>query len=296
MTGEITIKKGLRARIRFSIQLAASLIQNANFKGFFTGKIYRGSIKNVCVPGLNCYSCPGAVGACPIGSLQNFLGSKTFKFPYYVIGLLLFFGALLGRAVCGFLCPFGFIQELIHKIPFPKKKVCTFKGDKQLRYLKYLILAVFVIILPIMIKMTPAFCKYICPAGTLEGGIPLVVLHGKKLAMQVGMLFDWKLAVLTVTVVLCLIIYRPFCRYICPLGAIYGLTNKVSLYRLSIDSSKCVGCGSCTKACPMAADPLRKPDSPECIRCGVCADVCPEEAIHIGFRTVKKENGTVADK
>ena len=152
MTGEIKTKKGFRARIRFGIQLVAALVQNANFKGFFTGRIYQGSTKNVCVPGLNCYSCPGAVGACPIGSLQNFLGSKTFKFPYYVLGLILFFGALLGRAVCGFLCPFGFIQELIHKIPFPKKKLRTFKGDKQLRYLKYVILAVFVIILPILIK------------------------------------------------------------------------------------------------------------------------------------------------
>ena len=296
MTGEIKTKKGFRARIRFGIQLVAALVQNANFKGFFTGRIYQGSTKNVCVPGLNCYSCPGAVGACPIGSLQNFLGSKTYKFPYYVLGLILFFGALLGRAVCGFLCPFGFIQELIHKIPFPKKKLRTFKGDKQLRYLKYVILAVFVIILPILIKNTPAFCKYICPAGTLEGGIPIVLLHGKKLSMQIGTLFNWKMAVLIVTVVLCLIIYRPFCRYICPLGAIYGLTNHVSLCRLSIDRAKCVGCGTCSNICPMAADPLRKPDSPECIRCGKCADACPEEAIHIGFRAAKKASNNETGK
>lgn len=290
MTKAARTKFSLRAKIRFSIQLAAALIQNANFKGFFTGKIYQGAAKNVCVPGLNCYSCPGAIGACPLGSLQNFLGSRTFKIPYYVLGLLLFSGALLGRAVCGFLCPFGFIQELIHKIPFPKKKLRTFKGDKQLRYLKYLILAVFVIILPVLIKNTPAFCKYICPAGTLEGGIPIVLLHGKKFAMQIGALFSWKSAVLIVTVILCLMIYRPFCRYICPLGAIYGLTNHVSLYRLSIDRSKCIGCGTCLDMCPMAADPLNKPDSPECIRCGKCADVCPEEAIYLGFGQEKKSN------
>lgn len=90
---------------RLAIQSVAALLQNANFKGFFTGKIYGGNLKNVCVPGLNCYSCPGAVGACPIGSLQSFLSSYSFKFPYYVVGLLIFFGALLGRVVCGFLCP-----------------------------------------------------------------------------------------------------------------------------------------------------------------------------------------------
>ena len=100
------------------IQSVAALIQNANFKGFFTGKIYTGAGKNVCVPGLNCYSCPGAVGACPLGSLQNYLSGMKFRFPYYVLGLLLFFGALLGRAVCGFLCPFGFLQDLLYLIPF----------------------------------------------------------------------------------------------------------------------------------------------------------------------------------
>ena len=106
---------------RFSIQAVSALLHNANLKGFLTGKIYQGAGKNICVPGLNCYSCPGAVGACPIGSLQGFLSGLKFRFPYYVLGFLIFFGALLGRAVCGFLCPFGFFQELLHKIPFPIK-------------------------------------------------------------------------------------------------------------------------------------------------------------------------------
>ena len=119
------------------MQSAAALIQNANFKGFFTGKIYAGAAKSVCVPGLNCYSCPGAVGACPIGSLQNSLSAYSFKFPYYVVGLLVFFGAVLGRIVCGFLCPFGFLQDLIDKLPFPKK-IGTFKYDKALRKIKYM--------------------------------------------------------------------------------------------------------------------------------------------------------------
>ena len=118
-------------RRRFGVQAAAALLQNANFKGFFTGRIYQGPLKQVCVPGLNCYSCPGAVGACPIGSLQSFLDARTFRFPYYVVGLLLFFGALLGRAVCGFLCPFGWIQELLGRIPFYKKY--RFRADRPLR-------------------------------------------------------------------------------------------------------------------------------------------------------------------
>ena len=153
--------------IRPSIQAVAALLQNANFKGFFEGKIYKGPIKSVCVPGLNCYSCPGAIGACPIGSLQSFLSGMKFKVPYYVVGLLIFFGVLLGRAVCGFLCPLGFLQDLLDKVPFFKKN--EFKIDKYLRYFKYVVLLLFVLILPFCFKLTPAFCKFICPSGTIAG-------------------------------------------------------------------------------------------------------------------------------
>ncbi len=279
-------------RARTWIQLAATLAQNANFKGFFTGGIYRGQLKNVCVPGINCYSCPGAVGACPIGSLQSFLGSRPIKFPYYVAGLLLFFGAVLGRAVCGFLCPFGFVQELIHKIPFPKKKLRSFKGDRELRYLKYAVLLILVVALPMLIAYTPTFCKYLCPAGTLEGGIPLVLINGNKMNFHIGGLFWWKASLLAAVLLLCLAIYRPFCRYLCPLGAIYGCMNRAALYRARPDMDRCVSCGACAAACPMAVDPAREPNSAECIRCGECVRACPTGALHIGFRKKSAPEGS----
>lgn len=273
-----------RQSLRLRIQIIAALVQNANFKGFFTGKIYNGNIKTACVPGLNCYSCPGAIGSCPIGSLQNFLSSRTFRFPYYVVGLLIFFGAILGRAVCGFLCPFGLIQELIHKIPFPKKKTGAFRGDKQLRYLKYAILLIFVIVLPIIFKLTPAFCKYICPAGTLEGGLPIVLIHGNQYNLQTGLLFCLKLGILLTCIIACLFIYRPFCKYICPLGAIYGLLNPISLYRMHLDASSCTHCGTCARTCPMQVNPAMSPNSAECIRCGRCTQACPSHALHLGIK------------
>ena len=98
------------------IQALATLATNANLKGFFEGKIYTGNTKVACVPGLNCYSCPGAVGSCPIGSLQAVIGSKKFSISYYVFGIMILIGALLGRLVCGLLCPFGFVQDLLYKI------------------------------------------------------------------------------------------------------------------------------------------------------------------------------------
>ena len=275
-----------KGNVRLRIQILAALVQNADFRGFFTGRINQGALKSVCVPGLNCYSCPGALGACPIGSLQAFLSSRPVRFPYYVVGLLLFFGALLGRAVCGFLCPFGLAQDLLHKLPFPRRKLGAFPGDRLLRKLKYAVLLVLVIGLPaLVLDYVPAFCKYLCPAGTLGGGIPLVLLHGERLHLSVGGLFFWKLAAALVILLLSIVIFRPFCKYLCPLGALYGLTNPIALYRMHADAGRCTGCGACARACPMQVDPSKTPNSPECIRCGVCTRCCPAQALHLGIRS-----------
>ncbi|MBR5094779.1 MAG: 4Fe-4S binding protein, partial [Oscillospiraceae bacterium] len=230
-------RKDLRAHRnrRLGIQAVSTLLHNANFKGFFTGKIYQGPLKTICVPGLNCYSCPGAVGACPIGSLQSFLGGLRFRFPYYVLGLLIFFGALLGRAVCGLLCPFGLLQELLNKIPFPKRD--RHRADRPLRALKYAVLGVLVIVLPLSTELTPYYCKYLCPAGTLAGS--LLALRDPLVRMQLGPLFSWKASLLVIILVACLAIWRPFCKYLCPLGAIYGFFNRVSLYRMELDPERC---------------------------------------------------------
>lgn len=133
---------------RWKIQLAATLATNPFLGNFLRGKIYKGNLKSLCVPGLNCYSCPGAAGSCPIGSLQAVIGSSKYQFSYYVVGFLIFVGVLLGRLVCGFLCPFGCFQELLHKIP--SKKFST-KPFRILTKVKYIILLVFVLILPITV-------------------------------------------------------------------------------------------------------------------------------------------------
>lgn len=277
--------------IRNIFQLIWGVITNSFVFGFTQGKIYTGKLKNICLPGLNCYSCPGAVGSCPIGSLQAVIGSRNFKFSFYVVGFLVFIGAVFGRFVCGWLCPFGLLQDLLHKIPFPKK-IKTFKGDKLLRKLKYIVLALFVIILPMCVADItglgdPWFCKYICPAGTLEGGIPLVLLD-KAMRETIGFLYAWKLAILIILLLLSVIIYRPFCKYLCPLGGIYSLFNRISVFRLRFDESKCVGCKQCSKVCKMNVDPCKNPDYTECIRCGLCAEVCPTDALRMNFTKAKK--------
>ena len=119
-------------RVRHAVQAAWALLTNSYLAGFARGTLYKGRLKGLCVPGLNCYSCPGAVGSCPIGALQSVLGSRKFGFSYYVVGFLVLVGALTGRFVCGWLCPFGLIQELLHRIPF-RWKIRAFPGDRALR-------------------------------------------------------------------------------------------------------------------------------------------------------------------
>lgn len=270
---------------RHRIQALWALLTNSYLIGFVQGKIYRGPLKNLCVPGLNCYSCPGALGSCPIGSLQAVIGSWNFKFAFYVAGFLVFVGALIGRFVCGWLCPFGLIQDLLHKIPFPKK-IGTFRGDKLLRKLKYVILLVFVVLMPLFLvdvigQGSPYFCKLICPAGTLEGGIPLVLLN-ESLRRTIGWLYAWKNVLLAVTIIASILIYRPFCKYICPLGAIYSVFNPISVFHYQVDENKCIHCGACARVCKMQVDPVETPNHPECIRCGQCKKICPEGAIISG--------------
>lgn len=269
---------------RWKIQLGATLVSNPFFLNFVQGKIFRGKLKGVCVPGLNCYSCPAAAASCPIGAVQAVIGSSKFQFAYYVVGLLLLFGVLLGRVVCGFLCPFGWFQELLHKIP--TKKYST-KRLHILTYLKYVILLLFVIVLPMTLVNEvgmgdPFFCKYICPAGILEGGIPLS-LADPGIRASLGALFTWKSCILLGVVVLSVFFYRPFCKWLCPLGAFYGLCNKISMYRLEVDEDKCTACGACSRVCKMDVDVFRTPNHAECIRCGDCMASCPHQAIIKSF-------------
>ena len=288
-----------RNNLRHIFQSFWFLVTNSFFEGFKTGKIYSGELKQLCVPGMNCYSCPGAKGSCPIGALQAVIGSPNYKFSYYVVGFLFFVGALIGRGVCGYLCPFGLVQDLLHKIPFVKK-IETFKGDKALRKAKYLILLVFVILLPLFLvdiigQGAPYFCKLICPVGMLEGGIPLVWMN-TSMRGAVGFLYAWKGLILLLTILLSIIIYRPFCKYICPLGAIYSLFNSVSFFRYTLDHQKCIHCGRCKAVCEMQCDPVQNCNDLECIRCGKCKNACPVDAIACGVTKPKEQTGAAEVK
>jgi len=259
------------------VQLTSTLLNNAYLKGFATLSIYQGKGKAVCVPVLNCYSCPGALGSCPVGSAQFMLASYKHQLSLYVFGILTMMGAASGRLACGWLCPFGLFQELLNTIPFRTRHL-----PSLLKWLKYPVLILTLLLPVIWINSAgigePYFCKYLCPAGTLEAGLPLG-LGNSQLRSLLGALYYWKLTLLLLLIAASISYYRPFCRIICPLGAFYALFNRISLWRFEIDHARCTSCGICSNRCPMEIQVPGNPNDPECIRCMRCSTSCPSEAI-----------------
>jgi len=250
---------------RLYAQIAAAIITNS----FFLAPV----LKYVPCPSLNCYACPLAAFACPVGTLQHFVIIGLF--PFLLLGFLAIVGLFVGRWACGYLCPFGLLQDLLAKIRRAKPIL-----PEWLSWGRYLSLLILTLALPALVK-EPWFCK-LCPAGTLEAGLPIVGQAFTKVKIlgqysqfwgMVGWLFLVKLVLMAGFFVASIIYRRPFCQTACPLGAIFGLFNRVSLLQLSYDRS-CEARADCRKICPVGIDIRKDPSSPDCVRCMECT-VCP---------------------
>lgn len=265
--------------LRKIVQTAAAVAANSSFLFGQTrfDRIYQGPLKQFCTPGLNCYACPYAVSACPLGALQYFIGYGKYHFSLYVAGFLLLFGALAGRLICGWICPFGLVQDLLHKIKTPK-----FKLPPPLRHLPWVALLGLIILVPILVGV-PGFCRFLCPAGSLEGGVPFGVFNS-QIRSLVGTLYFAKIAILIFFLAGSVFVFRLFCRTACPLGLIYGFFNRFALLTLTLDRPRCVECNLCEKACPVDLAPQRGEYlTGSCIRCLQCRDVCPRDCFKFGL-------------
>lgn len=253
------------------VQLAAVLGLNwylfAPWLGFHT--------RAFCVPALNCWTCPAAAFSCPIGAMGTSMGSGAF--PFYALGLMLLFGAVAGRFWCGWICPFGTLQDYAYKLPTYKLRI-----PHAATYTRYVFLVGGVFVIPYLYTTASNFfwCQY-CPAGRIEAGI-----YAKFVAPAWPE--TWRFLVLIGFVIFIIAAQRGFCRVFCPLGAIFGLCNKISLWRITLSGENCKSCGVCKKTCPVDHAIYESPDSPDCIRCLDCKD-CKFGAVSHGVSLRGKE-------
>ncbi len=277
---------------RWIIQFIFLVIQNPFIQNFLTGTIYRGPAKAICTGTLTCYSCPAAPFSCPIGTMQYII-EYAKMIPTYAIGSLAVFGTLFGRGPCAYACPFGLLQDLLHKFsPFSAQV----RMMPWVRQLKWVIFAAFVVIIPYW-KELPAFCAWICPAGTLQAGIPIVIAN-ESFRVGVGLTFAWKVILLVIILLYAMREQRPFCRYLCPLGLFLGLFNRIAMLRIARDRKVCLSCGMCGKQCPMGLELPREINHLDCIKCGTCIKGCPPKikALSWKFMPLDAEIASVEEK
>lgn len=235
--------------------------------------------KWLCNPVLSCHSCVLAWFACPVGIFVHYSGYHVF--PFLAVGTVLLIGALIGRLLCGWVCPFGFVMDLLYKIPSPK-----FDLPAWTRFIKYVILVATVFLLPFLFGESTyySFCR-VCPASALQVTIPGFFLGG---TLSTGMIV--KLAILVGVLVLAVFSSRSFCKVFCPIGAMLGPLNYVSFWAMNLPSRRpCTGCRRCDRVCPVNGYPMSRISNQippnrvaECVVCHDCQNTCPQKRIEEG--------------
>jgi len=217
-------------------------------------------------PGLHCYACPLAITVCPIGLMQNLIISGTV--PFYFLGVVATYGLLLGRGWCGWFCPFGTVNDLL-----------AFRKARFVRALSPLKLLVLLGTGVAAWRLADTwFCK-LCPAASLTASLPYLGLG----VAEVNTPFLIHMGILTIVLVGMVFVARFWCRYLCPMGGLLSLFNRVSFFGLRLRADRCTECGVCARSCPMGIEPHQKINSSDCLKCGKCIPACKSSALSIGF-------------
>lgn len=239
--------------------------------------------------------------------------------PWVALGFVFIIGAVLGRAFCGWVCPMGFIQDMITAVKGDLGQV-NVRTDKSGKRFKYFVLG-FALLTSVSLSVAlvmgfgedyrqslSIFAQGplipLAPEGALFSTIPRALLYLKDnvaptflAKFSVAQLGEWLRSIppLIVAQLLILLAFlygahrvpRFWCRYICPVGAKMAPFQKYSFLGMRRDPVKCSKCPHCEAACPMQirilALPWEKFNDPECILCGDCADACPNNSLSYKF-------------
>lgn len=227
----------------------------------------------LCLPILSCHACPVTWTACPVGMLVHFAGWRIF--PFAALGILIAFGALVGRFFCGWVCPFGIFQGLLYRIPSPKISLPAWTN-----YIKYAVLVLMVFAFPYFLGELTAlsFCR-ICPAAAVQAVVPYWFTDGFSWG---GTLMTVRFAFLVFVIFLAIVASRSFCRVFCPIGALMAPFNYLAFWRVRPKSKPCVVCKGCDRYCPTDVKPSERLTEgidahrvADCIVCHDCMTFCP---------------------
>lgn len=272
---------GLKFKQRL-VQAFSLFMLNSNLGG--------GRVFGFCLPIMHCNACALSWTLCPIYKLSELVQFHQSLVSVEWLTIAAVFGlcAVAGRFFCGWVCPAGFIQDLLYKIPSPK-----FKMPASLQWMKYGVLFALVIGVAYFLgKEVPAFfCTY-CPTATLEVTVPGMLFSPDY---QPGIIGNWRLAVLAIVLILAVTSERSFCKIMCPIGAMVAITNKFALFSVKLSADKCIHCHKCDKACPMdvpvercATTGKKVSSNLECVECLTCESVCPTNAITNNSHIIRK--------
>lgn len=224
-------------------------------------------VRWMTIPGcvFHCYNCPLATLACPVGIVAQF--SALHVLPALALGVVIALAGLTGSLVCGWSCPFGFLQDLLNKIPVPKVRIPNFLG-----YVRYAVIAVMVVGVPyVWGNSHPLFICRQCPAGAIEGGIGWMIrdaLSGKTPTNLAPT--TW--IIIGVFLTLAMFAYRPWCKVLCPLGGFLSLFNRHSVFHLEFRREACIACNTCRSRCSMGVPVEQSINNFRCIRCMECTN------------------------
>ena len=221
----------------------------------------------------------GVDALCPFGGIET-LWSLVFSATYLqriaassvvLLGIVFVSALVFRRSFCGYICPFGALQELFSRVGArllsDHRPTLPAAVDRPARLLKYVVLGVFAV-------WTWQAAELVM--RPYDPWVAFMHLGSSDLAAAIGE-FTVGFVVLGVALVGSVVYDRFFCRYLCPMGAFLAVVSRVSFFKVRRDVSSCIDCKACDKVCPVGVRPsvVETVRSPECIDCGECVNACP---------------------